>query len=168
MSEYDFFEGLDGSGDEPAADQHAFDVDAQLFGSGHGGQFDTDVDAGFGDAYPGDVHDGDVHDGDAHQGDGRLEDAHDGAHHDADVNGDHAELAPADGAHNGLLDGLNFELDNLDLAGIADMAFHAAYDMIGSAPDENGWWDTLASDNNHDGAYDEVSYDPHANPYVTH
>jgi hypothetical protein len=56
----------------------------------------------------------------------------------------------------------------VDLAGLVDDAFHASYDLIGSDPDESGWWDTLASEHNHDGAYDEVAGDLDTNPYVTH
>ena len=43
------------------------------------------------------------------------------------------------------------------------MTFDASYDLIGSDPDEQGWWGDLASDHNHDGAYETVSAE---DPYV--
>jgi hypothetical protein len=63
----------------------------------------------------------------------------------------------------GLLDGLQFDLSDLDLGNLTDMTFDATYDLIGSDPDEQGWWGDLASDHNHDGAYETVSAE---DPYV--
>ena len=63
----------------------------------------------------------------------------------------------------GLLDGLEFDLDGLDLGNLTDMAFDATYDLIGSDPAEQGWWQDLASDHNHDGAYETISAD---DPYA--
>ena len=58
------------------------------------------------------------------------------------------------GAGRGLLDGLEFDLSGLDLGSLSDMHFDASYDLIGSDPGEQGWWTDLASDHNHDGAYE--------------
>jgi hypothetical protein len=86
----------------------------------------------------------------------------------SDAEDDPVDLAePVEaGTYSNLLDGLDFDfdLDNVDLAGLVDGAF----DLIGSDPDESGWWDDLASEHSHDGAYDEVSADLGTNPYVTH
>jgi hypothetical protein len=62
-----------------------------------------------------------------------------------------------------LLDGLEFDLDALDLGSLSDMAFDATYDLIGSDPAEHSWWQDLASDHNHDGAYETISAD---DPYA--
>ncbi len=149
MSEYYDFEGLGDPGDEPGADPETFLADAPDFG------FEYDA---------ADVHS--AHDGyGAHDGDGpELADAY------ADADADTLEGAePVDaGTYDSVLDGLDLEFDNVDFASLIDTAFDAAYDLIGSDPDENGWWDALASENSHDGAYDEVSYDLDTNPYVTH
>ena len=56
-----------------------------------------------------------------------------------------------------------FDLGDLDLGSLTDMAFDATYDLIGSDPAEHSWWQDLASDHNHDGAYETISAD---DPYA--
>lgn len=102
--------------------------------------------------------------------DGIEPDAHDwhgadfGDHDVADVadyGTDHADTYEADG------DG--FDMFELDATGFDnDLTFDASYDLIGHDPDESGWWDVLASDHNHDGAYETVSYDTYIDPHVVH
>jgi hypothetical protein len=169
MSEYDFYEGAEGAGDAPAGQSHAFDADHALTDhaltepayaepAAYADPADTDPTFDLPDV------------------DGAVEDhgAGDAAYAEDDLPeyGD-LEHAATDGAFGadaswgaGLLDGLDFDFDNVDLTALDDANFDASYDLIGSAPDEGGWWEALASDHNHDAAYDVVSYDFGANPYV--
>ena len=142
MSEYFEFEGLGDSGAEPGGDFSALLGDA------------PDFDLGF------EYHAADVHDG-LGVFDNEFGDAEDDTSESTDPT-DLADLVDA-GTYGNLLDGLDFNFDDVDLAGLVEGAF----DLIGSDPDESGWWEDLASENSHDGVYDEVSADLDTNPYVT-
>jgi hypothetical protein len=145
MSEYDFFGGADGPGGEPVGEPDALLADAAFDGTDHGGPdfgglLDLDAD----------------------------ETGEAGEHGvTADYDSYEEPAEPVESADYGVLDGLDFDFDNVDLTALDDLVFDASYDVIGADPDENGWWSALTSDENHDGAYDVVSYDPDANPYVT-
>jgi hypothetical protein len=136
MSEF-FFEGAHDAGD--LADVYSDEPGAGL---GHSDNYSDN----YSDSY-----------GDDHFGDDRAFDP-DGF--------EPAGAEGAEGAGDGLLDGLDIDFESL--TNLADLAFDASYDLIGSDPDENGWWDALTSEHNHDAAYDEVSYDVDPNPYVAH
>ena len=146
MSDYEYYEGLEGAGDDgthsapdslwpdaSAGDDHnlnTFTYEDAEWGPGHDdrpAQESVDVDANMDPDYAG--------------------------------FGEEANEEPG----GGLLDGLEFDLSNLDLGSLSDMQFDASYDLIGSSPGEHGWWSDLASDHNHDGAYETISAD---DPYA--
>jgi hypothetical protein len=150
MSEFEFFEGLEGAGDDgthSAPDSLWHDVHDASTGADHNANTFTYEDAEWGpsdyDAH--DTHDTPVDEGHDDIGLGEYEDTN-------------ATDEPA-----GLLDGLEFDLSGLDLGSLSDMQFDATYDLIGSSPGEHGWWNDLVSDHNHDGAYETISAD---DPYA--
>ena len=140
MSDYEFYEGLEGAGDDGthgAPDSLWADLPT---GGDHNHTF-TYEDAEWGPSHD-EAHDFEpVHEADDYSGLGEY---------------DEANTVEEPG---GLLDGLDFDLDSLDLGSLSDMQFDATYDLIGSSPGENAWWSDLASDHNHDGAYETVSID---------
>jgi hypothetical protein len=162
MSEYDFYEGADAAGSEPVGEPDAFG-DAFAGSDLRATDLDAaddyaDPDTAYGDGYGSDLN-ADL------DGDSALDTSSDldggpdaGAGLDAE---------PADTGSGGLFDDLDlhFDLANLDLDNL-DLSFDASYDLIGSSPDETGWWEALTSDSNHDGAYETVPHD--TDPYVTY
>jgi hypothetical protein len=147
MSEYEFFEGLEGAGDDGTHDAPDSLWHDASTGADHNANTSTYEDAEWGpsdETY--DVHHEPVDDGGDYAGLGEYEDTN-----TADE--------PA-----GLLDGLEFDLSGLDLGSLSDMHFDATYDLIGSSPGEQGWWSDLASDHNHEGAYETISAD---DPYAS-
>ena len=150
MIDYEFYAGYEGAGDDGThAGPDSLYTDAPT-GDDHNLNTFSYEDAEWGPAV-------------------EFEPAHDAAtadHEDAgagyaDDEGD-AGFEPI-GPGEGLLDGLEFDLSNLDLGSLTDMAFDATYDLIGSDPAEHSWWQDLASDHNHDGAYETISAD---DPYA--
>jgi hypothetical protein len=150
MSDYEYYEGLEGAGDDGT-----HNGPDSLYSEAPGGDHDNDnftyEDAQWGP-------DEDVH---GETTEAEIVEAADNGPDPGDEEFSEVEEPgdgdPADGT--GLLDGLEFDLSNLDLGSLTDMAFDATYDLIGSDPGEQGWWADLASDNNHDGAYETVSAD---------
>jgi hypothetical protein len=152
MSDYEFYAGFEGAGDDgtqTAPDSLYSDVSA---GDDHNLNTFTYEDAEWGPAGESDT--------------GYEEPGYDAAeptHDDAEAAGyDSAGIEDTEHG-DGLLDGLEFDLSALDLGSLTDMAFDATYDLIGSDPAESGWWQDLASDHNHDGAYETISAD---DPYA--
>lgn len=149
MSDYEYYEGLEGAGDDgthSAPDSLWADTPA---GGDH--NVSTYEDAGWG---PG-------HDDGApfEPADQPIEEPGDDAAENLGLGEYEAPVElPADEPA-GLLDGLEFDLSGLDLTSLSDTQFDATYDLIGSSPGEQGWWSDLASDHNHDGAYETVSAD---------
>jgi len=158
MSEYDFYGGEDANAeaDAPsdayaASDSYAWDGFADLFAP-------------------------DAHDADGGHADGGfdLPEADHGTHHDPDLAsdgaddfGDHEDGGdPTD--HDPTDDRpIDDQPDGIDPVAFAEhFEFDASFDLIGAAPDEGGWWTDLTSDNNHDGAYETVSWDGSIDPYV--
>jgi hypothetical protein len=139
MSEFEFLEGLEGAGDDGthgAPDSLWSDAST---GADHNANTFTYEDAPpFQDEQWGPSHE-------------------DEAAEPLDVN-EYEDLTVTDEPA-GLLDGLEFDLSGLDLGSLSDTHFDASYDLIGSDPGEQGWWTDLASDHNHDGAYETVSAD---------
>lgn len=148
MSEFEFFEGLEGAGDDgthDAPDSLWHDAHDAPTGTDHNANTLTYEDAEWGPSHGEAQTFEPVHEADDYSGLGEYEDP------------DTAE-EPA-----GLLDGLDFDLSGLDLSSLSDMQFDAQYDLIGSSPGEQGWWSDLVSDHNHDGAYETISAD---DPYA--
>lgn len=151
MSDHEFYPGFEGAGDDgtrTGSDSLYTDAPA---GDDHNLSTFTHEDAEWGPAAEPDT--------------GYEEPGYDAesAHDDAEAAGyDSAGLEHTEHG-DGLLEGLEFDLSALDLGSLTDTAFDAAYDLIGSDPAESGWWQDLASDHNHDGAYETVSAD---DPYA--
>ena len=141
MSDYEFYEGLEGAGDDGThSAPDSLWADAPT-GADHNASTFTYEDAEWGPSH--DEADGfePVDEADDYAGLGEYE--------EPDTTGEPA----------GLLDGLEFDLSGLDLGSLSDMQFDATYDLIGSSPGEQGWWGDVTSDHNHDGAYETVSVD---------
>jgi hypothetical protein len=153
MSDYEFYAGFEGAGDDgTSTGPDSLYTDAPT-GDDHNFSTFTYEDAEWGPGAESDT--------------GYEEPGYDTAepdHEDAEAAGyDNAGLEYTEHG-DGLLDGLEFDLSALDLGSLTDMAFDATYDLIGSDPAEGGWWQDLASDHNHDGAYETISAD---DPYAT-
>ena len=139
MSDYEFYEGLEGAGDDGTH---------------------SAPDSLWPDASTGADHDANTF---------SYEDAEWGPTHEDESTYEHGESPEfelgeyedlsATEEPGGLLDGLEFDLSGLDLGSLSDTQFDATYDLIGSDPGEQGWWTDLVSDHNHDGAYETVSVD---------
>ena len=157
MSDYEFFAGFEGAGDDgthaapdslftdiPAGDDH--NLDTFSYEDAEWGPA-ADPDSGY-----------DTHE--THE----TYPTHDTAdHEDIEATGYEGAGFEYTEHGDGLLDGLEFDLDGFDLDSLSDMAFDATYDLIGSDPAEHSWWEDLASDHNHDGAYETISAD---DPYA--
>ncbi|GIJ50190.1 hypothetical protein Val02_70760 [Virgisporangium aliadipatigenens] len=153
MSEYDFYGGEDANAeadapsDSYASDSYAWDGFADLFAP-------------------------DAHDTDSGHADGGfdLADTDHGAHHDGDPDlaSDGADDFSDDPADHDPTDAADHDpSDVLDPVAFAEhFEFDASFDLIGAAPHESSWWADLTSDNNHDGAYETVSWDGSIDPYV--
>ena len=160
MSDYEFYAGFEGAGDDgthEAPDSLYTDAPA---GDDHNLNSFTYEDAEWGPSVESDT---------GHETYGTYE-SYDPGHEPAVEDHEDAEAASyADAGTeytepgDGLLDGLEFDLGDLDLGSLTDMAFDATYDLIGSDPAEHSWWQDLASDHNHDGAYETISAD---DPYA--
>jgi hypothetical protein len=150
MSDYEYYEGLEGAGDDgihSAPDSLWSDVST---GADHNVNTFAYEDASpFQDAQWGPTHEDEPA-------------AFDEAPDYSEVDGYEDPGAPEEPA--GLLDGLDFDIAGLDLSSLSDTQFDATYDLIGSDPGEQGWWTDLVSDHNHDGAYETISAD---DSYVT-
>jgi hypothetical protein len=171
MSEYDFYGGEDANAeaDAPsdayaASDSYAWDGFADLFAP-------------------------DAHDPDGGHPDGGfdLSDTDHGTHHDTDpdltsdgANDFSDDYSDGDPADHDPTDTDPTDTDPTDDVPIDDHSdgidpvafgehfeFDASFDLIGAAPDEGGWWADVTSDDNHDGAYETVSWDGSIDPYVT-
>ena len=154
MSDYEFYAGFEGAGDDGThAEPDALYTDAPA-GDDHNLNSFTYEDAEWGPSTESDTG-YEAPDPVADHNHMDTEDTEDTGYADAGV--EYTE--PGDG----LLDGLEFDLDALDLGSLTDMAFDATYDLIGSDPAEHSWWQDLASDHNHDGAYETISAD---DPYA--
>jgi len=165
MSDYEFYAGHEGAGDDGThAGPDSLYTDAPV-GDDHNLNTFTYEDAEWG---PGTESDFGY---DAHETHDAYDPDHDTGHDTVDHEG--VEVAGHEGAGfeytefpahgGGLLDGLDFDLDSLDLSSLTDMHFDATYDLIGSDPAEHSWWQDLASDHNYDGAYETISAD---DPYA--
>ena len=133
MSDYEFYEGLEGAGDDGThSAPDSLWPDAST-GADHNPNTFTHEDAEWGP-----THDDEPAD-------------------PLDVN-EYEDLTVTE-EPGGLLDGLEFDLSGLDLGSLSDTQFDATYDLIGSSPGEQGWWSDLVSDHNHDGAYETVEVD---------
>jgi hypothetical protein len=150
MSEFEFFEGLEGAGDDgthSAPDSLWHDAHDASTGADHNANTIPYEDAEWG---PSDYDAHDTHDAPVDEG------------HDDIGLGEYDETNATEEPA-GLLDGLEFDLSGLDLGSLSDTHFDATYDLIGSSPGEQGWWSDLVSDHNHDGAYETISAD---DPYA--
>jgi hypothetical protein len=160
MSDYEFYAGFEGAGDDGT---HA--MPDSLFIDGPAGDDHNLNNLPYEDAEwgPADGPDAGYEAHEAHEAHETYT-AHDTADHE-DIEATGYEGAGFEHTEHGdgLLDGLEFDLDGLDLGSLTDMAFDARYDLIGSDPAEHSWWQDLASDHNHDGAYETISAD---DPYA--
>lgn len=136
MSDYEYYEGLEGAGDDGTHDApDSLWPDAST-GADHNATTFTYEDAEWGPAHE--------------EPDPSSE---------PDLGGEYEDLTVTEEEPAGLLDGLEFDLSDLDLGSLSDTQFDASYDLIGASPGEQGWWSDLGSDHNHDGAYETVSAD---------
>jgi hypothetical protein len=157
MSDYEFYAGFEGAGDDgthaapdslytevPTGDDHnlsTFSYEDAEWGPA------AEPDSGY----------------DAHETDEAYPIQDTADHEDVEATGYEGAGIEYTEPGDSLLDGLDFDLDGLDLGSLTDMAFDATYDLIGSDPAEHSWWEDLASDHNHDGAYETISAD---DPYA--
>jgi hypothetical protein len=155
MSDYEYYEGLEGAGDDGThSAPDSLWADAPT-GADHNANTFSYEDAQYQDAQWGPSHEtGDV-DGASFA---PVDEAADSSEFGESGFGEYDDPSATE-EPGGLLDGLEFDLSGLDLGSLSDMQFDATYDLIGSSPGEQGWWSDLASDHNHDGAYETVSAD---------
>jgi hypothetical protein len=153
MSDYEYYEGLEGAGDDGTHSAPDSLWAEAPTGADHNANTFTYEDAQYQDAQWGPDHDpGDVTTFEP------VEEAGDPNEFGESGFGEYDDQSATE-EPGGLLDGLEFDLSGLDLGSLSDMNFDATYDLIGSSPDEQGWWSDLSSDHNHDGAYETVSAD---------